>query len=520
MFKGNPDVIDATLPSMPSTLYAMGELPDVCALGSKMKEVAVVKISNPYFDDIPALYVRMRYYPPLWDSIRRYIEDPPKENTNMIIVIGQPGIGKSVGFGNYCVLRCMADLPKTIIIVVASDKVNVLVPRGDENVPSQYTFDASEIRDAVCDLIEALNVRDHNVLVVHDVKSAKGTTELKFQGAFLLRLRKFVARVHTVVLTSPQKSNYGLAMKAGPFVCKYLPVWSREELECAKSFDVQSKYEYCGGVPRSYNSEIESISMAQENASSGFDPTHMRRKQLSGQCPSELVKLDIGPNYTGIVGLSPVSMSAERVLRKSFFSGLSFHYHVLVQDSSGTEKGLELENWFMFWIRGSVDEAITCDIENVTNGVKSTLTVSPQRWVQAGGNTFQGLLQAAQQINLKVGQSVFVQPKRSNFPVVDLLLFTKVDGNAWEVDAFQVTVSTSHSPKKDSASKLNDFVSDGSGCTMRYFIWVGLSAGLWSADSSCGVSTEQKVVDGSDFFVGKQYRLDMAQLAPKTTMFT
>jgi hypothetical protein len=513
------DVVEAALPSMPQVAYAMGNLPDVSGLKITMKEVAVVKISNPYFESISSLYVRMRYYPPLWEEIKEKLISPSKEHMDLTIVIGQPGIGKSVGFGNYCVLRSMMDLTKTIVLVIAMDKIHVLVPRGGKSW-EQYTIDTqSSTRDSVCTLIETLGVRDHDALAVHDITSAKGTVEFRFQAAFLLNLRKIVAHVHTVVLTSPQESSFGLAMKVGACTKKYLPVWSKDELESAGSFDVQGKYEYCGGVPRSYWNSNESIIEAQEQALTNFDPSLMRSVELSDKCPSQLVKLDIHGKFGKCVGLSPVSISAERLLRKSFFTQVSNHNHDRVQRSIGTEKGLQLEKWFMFWIRGSEDVAITCNIMNFSDGSEDALTVSPQCWVQVGGKSFTKLLEAANNVlNLQVGQSVFVQPTNTSFPVVDLLYFTKTGNATWEVDAFQVTVSSAHSPRSEPAKMLNDLLSTTNGCTLRRFIWVGLTAVSWSADPSCGVCTAQTVDDGTEFFKGKQCRLDMSQLVAKTSI--
>jgi hypothetical protein len=185
-------------------------------------------------------------------------------------------------------------------------------------------------------------------------------------------------------------------------------------------------------------------------------------------------------------------MSAERLLRQySLFPGVSNYYHDRVQKSVGTEKGRQLETWFMFWMEGV-----------------------------AGGSGYQGLLDAANLPNLQVGQSVFVQPTQPNVPAVDLLYFTKTGDATWEVDAFQVTVSAAHPPTPDTSRMLNELVSAGIGCTLRQFIWVGLTAVSWSADPSCGVCTTQNVADGTTFFEGRQYRLDMSQLAPKTPIST
>jgi len=155
----------------------MGVLP------SNMKEVDVVDIKNPYFETaISSLYVRSTYYPPLWDEIKANIVSPTNSRRPMItIVIGQPGIGKSVGFGNYCVLRCMADLPKTIIIVISLETVDVLFPPNNNNKEWQkYTARTYllDIGGELCTLLETMDVAGHNALVVHDVKSAKGEKAL------------------------------------------------------------------------------------------------------------------------------------------------------------------------------------------------------------------------------------------------------------------------------------------------------------------------------------------------------
>jgi len=517
------NVVEAELPSMPQLAYTMGKLPDVCAQNIEMKEVAVVKISNPYFERISSLYVRMRYYPPLWEEIKKKLSSPSKEFMDLTIVIGQPGIGKSVGFGNYCVLRSMMDLINTIVIVIARRKVHVLVPRGGKSW-EQFTFLSNPHVRAleVYALIETLGVRDHDALVVHDIKSAKGAVAFAFQDDFLEGLQELFANVHTVVLTSPQQSNFGIAKKVGLSTNKYLPVWSKDELESAGSFDVQGKYEYCGGVPRSYRSSIRNITDAQAESVRTFDPSLMGSVELSGKCSSELVKLDIDEDFNTCIGLSPVSISAERLLRQSYYTQVSDYYHDRVQRSVGTEKGLLLEKWFMFWIRGSESVAITCNIVNFSDKSKDALTVSPQGWVQVKGNTFEKILEAVENVllNLKVGQSVFVKPTSTNFPVVDLLYFTKIGNANWEVDAFQVTVLSTHAPKTEPAKKLNALVSSTSGCTLRRFVWVGLTAASWSVDPSCGVCTEQKVEDGTAFLKGKQYRLDMSQLVAKTSIST
>jgi len=126
-----------------------------------------------------------------------------------------------------------------------------------------------------------------------------------------------------VILTSPQESNYGLAGKEGvPFTEKYLPVWSKKELEYA-GFDVQNKFEYCGGVPRSYVNTVDYTQRKQAQASRAFDARLMRRVELSDRCSSVLVKLDIAPDFNSVIGLSPVSMSAERQLRTAAFDDFS-----------------------------------------------------------------------------------------------------------------------------------------------------------------------------------------------------
>ena len=520
-FTLNPNVVDAILPSMQATADpTMGVLPP------NMKEVDVVDIKNPYFEKVPSLYVRSRYYPPLWDEIKANILSPPNDpllnyKPMITIVIGQPGIGKSVGFGNYCVLRCMADLPKTIIIVISMETVDVLVPHNN-NEWKQFTADTSAIRSLgleLQNLLGTMDVKDHNALVVHDIKSAKGSKSLPYQDGFLRPLQELVARVHMVILTSPQDSNYGLAVKAGVPTEKYLPVWSREELECA-GFHVQNKYEFCGGVPRSYAVTIDNIHNMQAKASCAFDARLMRRVELSDKCSSVLVKLVIAPDFNSAIGLSPVSMSAERLLRASHFEDVSHYFHDRIQCSQGTGKGLDLEEWFMIWIRGSTTTPIECDIKNLSDGASLKLNLNPDHYIQVGGNNFRGLLNAANQCdlqhNLNVGQSVLVQPKSTNFPVVDLLLFTKVNGNGvvWAVDAFQVTVSPSHAPTPAPAKQFSE-VFDAGCCRLRRFIWVGLTAGARSADPNGGVTTTQKVEGGDDFFPKKQYRLDMAQVVPK-----
>ena len=528
-FKLNNNVVDAILPSMPATANQMGVLP------CNMKEVDVVDIKSPYFEmAISSLYVRSRYYPPLWEEMKKNILSPP--NTSpfnrrpmITIVIGQPGIGKSVGFGNYCVLRCMSDLPKTIIIVISVETVDVLFPPSKNNTGwQQYSVVTSALRSLSLELqilLRTMDVADHNALVVHDVKSAKGTTSLPYQDGFLGPLRELVTRVHMVILTSPQESNYGLAMKEGvPVTEKYLPVWSREELECTGSFDVQEKFEYCGGVPRSYESTVDYTQRKQAKASRAFDASRMRSAELSKQCSSVLVKLDIAPDFNSVIGLSPVSMSAERVLRTSNFNDLCHYFHDRVQGTRGTEKGLELEKWFMFWIKGSTDKAIECDIKSISDGKVTKLKLRSNACVQVKGNSFQGVLDAANEydLNHKLNdkQSVLVQPKVSNFPVVDLLLFTKVnDGSTtWEVDAFQVTVSSSHAPPKASAEEFRKVFFDAGRCRLRHFVWVGLTAGANSADPNGGVTLAQKVDGVGPFFPDKQYRLDMAQAVPPKTI--
>eukprot|EP00658_Telonema_sp_P-2_P023196 TRINITY_DN19286_c0_g4_i1.p1 TRINITY_DN19286_c0_g4~~TRINITY_DN19286_c0_g4_i1.p1 ORF type:complete len:330 (-),score=21.26 TRINITY_DN19286_c0_g4_i1:100-1089(-) len=329
-------------------------------------------------------------------------------------------------------------------------------------------------------------------------------------------------------------------MKAGVDVCKYLPVWSREELESAKAFDLEGKYEYCGGVPRSYRNTIETTVIAQRQASRMLDPSIMRCVELTNHCPSELVKLDINIKLGVSIGLSPVSMSAERLLQQSHFTGVSKYYHHRVQCSKDPRWGIDtkwaLEKWFMFWVRGStttalarrgwgcVEAAFTCDIENVSNGVTSMLTISPHGWVQAEGTSFQDMLDTAKsQIDLEVGQSVFVQPKLSHHhhPVADLLLFTKAGDSTWEVDVFQVTVEESPASDLDYSTDL--FSTDKSGCKLRRFIWVELTSAAPSNASPSGETTDDAACTATTDDVREgvprkdQYRLNMTQLVPGTS---
>lgn len=78
---------------------------------------------------IDALFIRNSCYPPLWDRVHHALQ---LNQSIDVLLVGNPGIGKSIGALNYLAMKCLKEAPGTVILVLHMTCPVVFLPERQE----------------------------------------------------------------------------------------------------------------------------------------------------------------------------------------------------------------------------------------------------------------------------------------------------------------------------------------------------------------------------------------------------
>lgn len=149
------------------------------------------------------LYVRGRVHEPLWAMCKTL-------TTGAMLVRGNPGIGKTFAI-TYCAARSLAEDANTIVLVVLAARRHLLL--DGRWLVSTTTNRLKWEDETVAMLATIAENKTKKLLILHDVRSAKGQ-ELQYNGPFCLRMQGcFADRLRVVLFTSPAKENIALFIK-------------------------------------------------------------------------------------------------------------------------------------------------------------------------------------------------------------------------------------------------------------------------------------------------------------------
>ena len=130
------------------------------------------------------LWVRKPYLA-LWEAVKERLT---LTHPSGLIVIGNPGIGKSVGAINTIAALSIRDDAKRLVVVVVNEKRYIFVDGFWHQAPKSMPplHDAFVALEAIAPRIPvARGLSRPQLLLLHDVKSAKGGQSFPYQSGFV-----------------------------------------------------------------------------------------------------------------------------------------------------------------------------------------------------------------------------------------------------------------------------------------------------------------------------------------------
>ena len=498
------------------------------------------------------LYIRNRYVP----YIAACVEEAFFNSEGWrFVVTAQPGIGKSLGVGNFIVHHFAQKFrgDASVIIVVRSTarfhiihcgKVTSLVAGVTNGITNEGPKLTVERR-----LKAYAKEGVKKVLLVHDVKSSRekdrGAEPLYYSTVFESSLVSiFPANVTAVQLASPDGVNQNAKeVKALDFSKIVIPAWSYDELESLQdktnaNATIGGKkvplflfgYELFGGILRT-----RMRSLKNNKSFSKFRRSVETSKHIDGyfnfekfattsvlvpNAPSSVALivpndqfdefapfLDFVSDAAMVFCKSTVQGAVERYWRKRMESAESKSAQGAVLEAVVKSKLLlwresnshvSTDSPFKYKLLG--DGKIKPKAHDIELCAGPFVMISMS--VSASGAEFAKMPALCDDALNKGGGSVLVTFSHPNTPAIDFALLTRASESCpWQVYFLQCTVSSSHPFPTAAADVLEGLVADPQKAVLQAFIWVGRANGALVR----GVSSTQGDKGGSsDRFKDKQ----------------
>ena len=539
-------------------------------LADRIKDRAVSVVELPakaqLIDELAGkLFIRNRYYPYIAATIEAAFHNPPMPLGRLCggrhIITAQPGIGKSVGVGNYLVhyfAGKFADVPSAAIVVRSLTHFHIIHKGVIESLETALgaaysTSLANENRERLLVRIKSHAYTEvKNVLLIHDVKTSKhtviGDVGLFYDSGLEIYLARRFSSVTSVQLASPGGVNDAgkdsLVMRS----TMVLPAWSFDELESLqaqypKTVTIGGNeepfytygYSLFGGILRTRVEKLtddksvavyQSFLREKKNATDYFDfDTFATSSQLNPKVPSSVAL--VVPNRTFTINAPNLDFVSDEVLvfcRPTAQSDVDKYWSSRMRTAAtASEQGSILESLtkskLLLW-RESVSTLpkssfpeFPCDymLFNNTKPQKLSIDKGPFEHivmhVAKDGKEFADMparcdaALSACGTAPNGGGSVLVTFSNPNTPAIDFALLTRAaKDKAWSVYLFQCTVSSSHPFPKAAADVLESLFKKNKKMGLKALVWVGRK----NDNEEIGVTAEQCDKEGKLRFAGKQ----------------
>ena len=397
-------------------------------------------------------------YKAVWERYLEVLHSHHPNNGNGLLIIGHPGIGKT----------CLLDLllswhlfthPQIPVVTVAVEALQVFI-KVDGKTPKRFVIDQSDIKPSqFVDQLKLWGMKPGDPLVVlHDIKGMV----LPYKGA-LLSMLAWTFVVTCAVASSPQYNNWKEFGKEFVHSKFYLPLLSETE---ARDFvanthpapvpsdaTVSHWFYLVGGVPRHLTSQA------------AIDTAVDEQEQSAPKVVYDPVASGTDNETNAIVCMVPAA--GYRRTRFDFVSNNACH--LWMQHSTASDPGRLLRA-----LRTAGNDQATRDalgrffeawvISLVRSG--SCLSRHPLRPGEPPGVLVPWALPRSLATSYFPGndpkkivgttQDTLWVPESAQFPVVNCVIVRALASPTSRTSAtlIQVTVASSHHPKKENAAKL------------------------------------------------------------------
>ena len=449
----------------------------------ELVETDVTKAPWTMYPREKTLFVRQEYAK-VWDWV---------EEKGIHLLIGSPGIGKTWCL-DYLLLRALQPgAPYDAIVTLTEGQANVIIV-SDDGVTSRTMYGQIEREypdNKFLSTIEGAQAK--NVLLLHDVKSAKGKVEFPLRLRFINSLMQKILAVTVVVATSTNRANYGVFEKSYiSQIRKYfIPCWTYEEmmrfplqLSCGKEEEAEQREELFrkfGGVPRSWVNPENALAHQEDDAAT------IDVFRVSPLTPSSLTMMIPSEDRKKAATWTFVSRGAEEVWMKK--KGLKTDLDVL---RSLEEGGIVTGDVRGRFFEGHVKSLLKSGMGHVFSLTDLSTGLSNEQFsVPKGASVAHFSGSSASAVAPGKVPTLWI-PRNSNFPFVDFI-FVEPNG---DTTLLQVTVASSHNPSRKVVEELlTNLQTKGVtsivpvSCVVKRLIWVV------DAANKCNVT--QLVKDGT-----------------------